>query len=1180
MKKLFLIFLLAHLLSSCSKVESLSSEIKPPEVISTQDHKALLKQNAAEQDKINIVKANDMIAIADDGQFMALTEQIKALGGIVIFSDAKTSYVNFSLSSASTLSILDSGVFLKLSIDKKVEAELKLDVQLDPNGSVSSAVSRTETPQDLYPTHLMKVDSLQEEFETRYDTKLDGSSATIIIADTGLDISRTDAFQDRIVELHTLRQSDHALLFDAETIEKDGKEFYHVSYQGIDIDIEKSDKLSGATEAYIGLFAEAQFKNPRGYNTYDFNQDGKDTGIFPVVVIKKENSPYEAYINVNTSLMYGADYGDNSIEDENVLIDFNWVAKNLKDRYVSHKSNPLKSYYKYTTRTDIIFEGALVTDRNKGVMNIAITLGVGNELDVDGKLKPIAQLPTGGNVYMMGLTGFDIMGHGTHCAGIAAGNFETAQEFSSAAPNAKIIGLTYLGAQVSNGAFFNRILKISQDHKNSVFSFSFGGNIAINDTQNESAMLFDRVSQVYSTVFVKAAGNEGPALNTHGITISKNMIAVANYYSTDSRGTYSHGNFEDGQYFLETTSSRGPMIDGALKPDIGAPGWVMSSVPLAKSLGSKKNGSFQYWPGTSMAAPNVAGVVALLYDAAEKSGQGNSEGPSVSVDKIQRALWNSALPYSILRGAECRAKQDGSLASKCNLKESKYEYQWVEGGAGRINALGAWNVLENLLDEKPQFFTVETASVLNNYRGKAAGYFNIIKDEIPKHIDFKVSLDASGGQEGLDSLAMHEKFRLQIPANIDWLSFDVNSVKKEKLVDVFGGEIVNLRVFVNRTKLMKNGRIKAGMHSAVIKAFGVDNKDLFKFMIPITMIGYDTQFDPNIDNYQLSAKGFVQGGQFARYFLPITSENEALVIDLGVDGTMPGDVSLVVFHDGMQITQKPMWTLSNPVYGQGRNNTHFVVKGKPGLYEIILKADAGALFSYKDLTGSFYNLTVSRMALKVQDVVKESSGKDFKVTLKGVNNPGGTLRIAAAGVVMKKMHMSDSIDIAQQENIDVTIILEERFQAMEIKTSYMGTTKEVDIDTQLLNAKGEVVAESGNKDSTELMQAALPAGVYTLRVAGYSIPGGEKIQINYSISKILKQPLVLADKFVGPAELVLAKGKRIFHNQEFDAVASFTMDQVDKASDLEGYTAVLSAEVVGMDGNGPADASTVFSQEL
>jgi minor extracellular serine protease Vpr len=79
---------------------------------------------------------------------------------------------------------------------------------------------------------------------------------------------------------------------------------------------------------------------------------------------------------------------------------------------------------------------------------------------------------------------------------------------------------------------------------------------------------------------------------------------------------------------ISSFSSYGPSPDLSFKPDIGAPGGtVLSTVPIER-------GSFGLNSGTSMAAPHVAGAVALLLEHAPNT-------PSQAVGAI---LQNSAVP--------------------------------------------------------------------------------------------------------------------------------------------------------------------------------------------------------------------------------------------------------------------------------------------------------------------------------------------------------------------------------------------------------------------------------------------------------------------------------------------------------------------------------------------------------
>ncbi len=136
-------------------------------------------------------------------------------------------------------------------------------------------------------------------------------------------------------------------------------------------------------------------------------------------------------------------------------------------------------------------------------------------------------------------------------------------------------------------------------------------------------IVFDMVdaTEALGIVNIFSAGNSGPS----GTTIY-NPANRAN----DSIDCFAVGMINNATPpTVDLQSSRGPSgCNGAIKPNVVAPGvFVWSTIPGAK---------YGAMTGTSMAAPHVAGLVALI----------RQKKPSATVDEIKTAILNTTQRYS------------------------------------------------------------------------------------------------------------------------------------------------------------------------------------------------------------------------------------------------------------------------------------------------------------------------------------------------------------------------------------------------------------------------------------------------------------------------------------------------------------------------------------------------------
>jgi subtilisin family serine protease len=220
----------------------------------------------------------------------------------------------------------------------------------------------------------------------------------------------------------------------------------------------------------------------------------------------------------------------------------------------------------------------------------------------------------------------DDSSHGTHVAGIAAGNADTnagGRRVSGVAPRAylgnyKVFVQTPSGISPNaNSPAIVAAIEAAVADGMDVINFS-GGEPEIEPTRDIVALALDAAAAA-GVVPVVAAGNDYNDLGAGSVSSPANSagaIAVGAVEIGGSPTTRTHAEF----------SSVGPTtISLRLKPDVAAPGVdVLSSIP---------GGGWAEQSGTSMASPHIAGAAALL----------RQRHPAWSVEQLKSALVQSGL---------------------------------------------------------------------------------------------------------------------------------------------------------------------------------------------------------------------------------------------------------------------------------------------------------------------------------------------------------------------------------------------------------------------------------------------------------------------------------------------------------------------------------------------------------
>lgn len=275
--------------------------------------------------------------------------------------------------------------------------------------------------------------------------------------------------------------------------------------------------------------------------------------------------------------------------------------------YEREKANLSKNQWgNFATRSNL----ANSISKGGSIIVAVLDTGVdGDHPDLKGRVLP-GYSTLDGKVYT-DFKNFDTHGHGTHIAGIIAGNDNLAG-ITGVAPEAIILPVKVLAERGGSDKTVADGINYAIEKGAKVINLSLGGEHNLFEkSDNITCQAIERANE-NNIIVVVSAGNSGIGDNPVNIPAScKGAISVAAIDHNLTKGYFSS---YDSSVFISA-----PGVD------------VLSSLPT--------NNSFPYaeWSGTSMAAPFVSGAVALLL----------SKEPGLTYSEVISRLQSSTIDLSI-----------------------------------------------------------------------------------------------------------------------------------------------------------------------------------------------------------------------------------------------------------------------------------------------------------------------------------------------------------------------------------------------------------------------------------------------------------------------------------------------------------------------------------------------------
>jgi subtilisin family serine protease len=742
----------------------------------------------------------------------------------------------------------------------------------------------------------------------------------------------------------------------------------------------------------IGLFNE---RDPRlgGEVGSDVNRDGNPAGSSGIFAVLWNTNTNKVWVDTNQN---------NNFADEMAMTDY--------------KVNYDVNYFGVDNPATAIAERmpfVVQTDGQKKVVNIGIVSGA----------------------------------HGSHVAGITAGNSLFGGAMSGAAPGAKIVSLRacLFVAGCTATALVEGMIYVAKQSNVDVINMSIGGLPALNDGNNTRAILYSSLIETYSVQMFISAGNSGMGMNTVGDPSVATLVMSVGAYITDDTYLADYGAQLYEQDNLHYFSSRGPREDGGFKPNIVAPGAAISTIPMWQPQGCLASTcpvGYALFNGTSMASPQAAGAAALLVSAAKQA--------NVQYQPAQlRQAMNSSARY--LSG----------------------RYQAYEQGNGLINVGAAWDMLGTNIRTVNIQSSVPVNTLLSGFLATPG-------------IGVGIN-DREGVAVGSSYTRTYTFVRTSGPGgtttyNLNWVDND-GTFSSAGSIALPKNTLVTLNVNINAAT--------SGPHSALLNLDDPSSVGI-EYQTMNTVIAADQFSAPD---YSVTKTGSLGPGQFQTFFFNVPAGTPALKVDMVGGGPAgAGAIRFLRWHPwGLGIDSNAVSNCYNGAPGgcsTGTATSRTATNPQAGVWEVTVDARRNS-----DAVSAPFTLTVSILGATVSpnpDVIASATigvpvARSYTIT-----NLFGAFTGRAVGTNLGSAFLATpTIANLEQQVRFVTVTA----GSTSLRATIGGPSDPAaDLDLFVFNCTtGSCVlaGQSADGDSEESVTINSPAaGLWATLVDGFAVPAG------------------------------------------------------------------------------------------